>query len=47
MAKRVEQKRNDFLKQEYAIDNGYDYLVIDCRKQNLKKVKNILLKHFN
>lgn len=43
----VEQKRNDFLKHEYAMNNDYDYLVIDCRKQKLKKIKGILLKHFN
>lgn len=46
-ARYIEQTKNDSLKREYAINNGYDYLVIDCRKQKLKKIKNILLKHFN
>ena len=46
MAKKKKKKRNDFLKQEYVINNGYNYLVIDCRKQNLKKSQRYIIETF-
>lgn len=43
----IQQKRSDQLKHEYALNNNYNYLVLDCRRKNLKNVKSILEKYFN
>lgn len=38
----VEQQRNDSLKAKYAKDNNFRYLVLDCRKNKLKYVREQL-----
>ncbi len=43
----IQQKPNDQLKYEYALNNDYDYLILDCRRKKLKNVKSILEKYFN
>ena len=41
------QRLHDKLKEEYAIKNNFNYLVIDCRKDNLKYVNDILNKYIS
>ena len=53
MAKRIggvdrfeNQKRHDTIKQNYVKNRGFNYLVLDCRKHNLKNLESCLCDFF-
>lgn len=39
-----EENENDFIKRELAIQNGLNYIVVDCRKSELEFIKDNILK---
>ena len=34
----IEQKNHDKIKKEYALDHGFNYIVLDCRRENLDNI---------